>query len=289
MKISEILLQTAARLERGGIESARAEAERIISDLLGFSRTELFLHAIDGFPDKQVPQLEDIILARLNGHPLQYLMGYTEFYGRRLACDPRALIPRPETEILVEVVLSYLNRQFPPREGVRPLVWDIGTGCGNIAIILAAERADLWILASDIEKPALGLARENIESHQVDDRISLLDCSLCETIAPGRRFAAICSNPPYVSEGTKNSLPREIQDFEPYRALFAPDGGLAILRKIIYKAKEYLENGGLLALEIGYDQADSVRGLFAQEHEYKDVKLTRDLAGHERVATGIRR
>jgi len=289
VKISEILAQTAARLERGGIESARAEAEWIISDLLGFSRTELFLHAVDEFPGNHASQMEDIVLARLHGRPLQYLMGYTEFYGRRLACDPRALIPRPETEILVEVALSHLNEKFPPREGLRPLVWDIGTGCGNIAVTLAAERPDLWVLASDIQKPALRLAQENIESHRVEGRISLLDCSLFEAVAPGHRFAAICSNPPYVSERAENTLPREVRDFEPCCALFAQGDGLAILRKIISTAKEHLQNGGLLALEIGYDQAGSIRELFAREHEYIGVKLVKDLAGYERVAIGIRR
>lgn len=288
MTINEILTQTIGRLERGGLESARPEAEWIISDLLETSRTGLFLRAREEFPGEHASQLEEIITARLNGHPLQYLLGYTEFYGRRFACDPRALIPRPETEVLVEMVLSHLKVYVPPRAGFRPLVWDIGTGCGNIAVSLAAERPDLWVLATDIDKPALNLARENIKANHVEKQVFLLHNSLFDAISPARRFAAICSNPPYVSESARDTLPREVQDFEPHRALFASSNGLVFLQKLISTAGQYLQSGGLLALEIAYDQADAVRKLLWANGEYKAVKLTRDLAGHERVVTGVR-
>ena len=288
MTIQEILARTAARLAQQSPETARVEAEWILSALLDISRTELYVRSHEEFPPATAPCLEEIIARRLQGHPLQYLLGYTEFYGRRFACDPRALIPRPETEILAEIVLDYLNSLFPPQPGIHPLVWDIGTGCGNIAVTLAAERPDLWVLATDADRSALQLAGENALADHAEDRVTLACVSMFDAILAERCFAAICSNPPYVSERAAEMLPREVRDFEPPRALFAPEEGLFFVRQIVAQAAEYLVSGGLLALEIGFDQADAVRELLSTHGKYTAVKFTKDLAGHLRVAGAVR-
>ncbi len=288
MTIREILLQTITRLEAGGIESARFEAEWMITDLLGISKTELYLRSPQEFSARFNERLQKMTQARLQGRPLQYLLGYTEFYGRRFFCDDRALIPRPETEILVETTLSYLKKHFSPQNDRTQLAWDIGTGGGNIAVTLAAELPGYRVLATDIDRPALQLAQKNITANQIADRVFLHNCSLFESIKQRRRFVVICSNPPYVSPSEADTLPREVRDFEPTRALFAPEGGLSVLKRIIADAGDYLAPGGLLALEIGYDQADAVKALFANYAEYVDVKFTPDLAGHLRVVTAVR-
>lgn len=289
MTIREILLQTVAQLEKGGIESARPEAEWILTDLLGFSKTELYIRSTQEFPVQYDERWQHLVSARCEGQPLQYLLGYTEFYGRRFTCDARALIPRPETEVLVETTISYLEKRFFSREGERRLVWDMGTGCGNIAVSLAAELPGYQVLATDIDNPALRLARENATANRVLDRISLLNCSLFDAIRPRRQFSAICSNPPYVSPAEAETLPREVRDYEPARALFAPEGGLSVLNSIIANAGDFLAPGGLLALEIGYDQTEALKSSFAAHAQYSDVQFIPDLAGHLRVATAVRK
>jgi len=286
--VRETLTRTIDRLKDGGIESATAEAEWILGDLLQLSRTELLLQSAHEFPATHTERLDKIVATRLDGQPLQYILGYTEFYGRRFDCDSRALIPRPETEILVEVVLSYLKKNHPPREGVRPWILDIGTGTGNIAVTLAAERPDIFVVADDIEKPALGLADRNICTHGVEDRVLLLNASLLSPISFTPRFAVICSNPPYISPEAMKTLPREVRDFEPLEALYAPLGGLAFLRLIIAEAPFYLLSGGLLALEIGFDQADDVSEMLSSSPTLTGVTLTKDLAGHQRIVSAVR-
>ena len=288
VKISEILIRTTAHLAQRFPDTARVEAEWILSALLDISRTEIYLRSGETFPADLVSRLEEIIISRLQANPLQYLLGFTEFYGRRFACDARALIPRPETEILVLSTLAHLNATFPPRNGVHPPVWDIGTGSGNIAVTLACERRDLLVLATDTDAAALQLARENAQLCRVADRVIFAAGSLCDAVAPAPRFAAMCSNPPYVSECARDTLPADVRDFEPPQALFAPENGLCYLREIISRAADHLAHGGLLALEIGYDQSDAVRTLLFAHGAYDSIKLTKDLAGHLRVASAVR-
>jgi release factor glutamine methyltransferase len=280
--------QTVTRLERGGIDSARAETEWIVSDLLHISKTELYFRSQQEFPAALGIHLEKILQARLQRQPLQYILGHTEFYGRRFACDARALIPRPETEILVETVTAFMQGHFTGKAISSPGAWDIGTGGGNIAVTLAAELPNFTVLASDIDLPALQLSRENAVANKVSDRVMLLNCSLFGPIIPRWQFAAICANPPYISPADAASLPSEVRDYEPARALFAPEDGLSLIRRIIAGAKDFLAPGGLLALEIGYNQAAAVRELCAGHPEYTDIRLIPDLAGHLRVATAVR-
>ncbi len=288
MTIQEILTRTVERLRRGRIETAQTEAEWILADMLGVSRTELFLSAKDEFPVKHLPLLDEIVFNRVDGFPLQYLLGYTEFYGRRFACDARALIPRPETEILVERALMFLDKVFPVLENRQPLIWDIGTGSGNIAITLALERPDLKIIASDLAAPALALAAENIETHEVGEQVTLIRGSLFAPVNPANQFTAIVVNPPYVAESERDNLQVEVREHEPNAALFASREGLAVIEEIIAGAGKYLQSNGLLALEIGYNQADAVRGMLKAGEAYTDVRLIPDLAGYLRVATAVR-
>ena len=288
MTIRETLQKTVARLEQNGIESARSEAEWIISNVLQTTRTEVYLRSLQEFPAELMARLQKIIDARVQGQPLQYILGYTEFYGRRFACDARALIPRPETEILLETALSYLKKKFPPVPGLSHMAWDIGTGCGNIAVTLAAELTNFNIIASDIDLETLQLARANSAANQVAARIMLINCPVFAAVRPSRQFAAICANPPYISCVEAETLPREVRDFEPPQALFAPEDGYYFLRRIIAEAKDFLLPGGLLALEIGYNQAATVKELCKAHSEYTEMQFTPDLAGHPRVAAAIR-
>ncbi len=286
MTIREILQQTVERLQTGSSESPQPEAEWMISDLLGLSRTELFLRSGEPFPDNLLPRLELILSERRAGRPLQYILGYTEFYGLRFSCDQRALIPRPETEVLLERAISFAREQLP--DSAPRFALDVGTGCGIIGITLAHELPEFAVIATDIDKAALDLARDNALQLGVADRIRFCGMSLFEALRTGPRFSLICANPPYVAPEEEKSLPTEVIDHEPHRALIAPEEGLSVIRAVVSKAGDYLIPGGLLALEIGYNQAETVRRLMQSREVYSQITIHSDLAGQLRIATAVR-
>ncbi len=284
--IREILQQTINRLKNSPIESPQPEAEWLICDLLGISRTDLYLRSAEPFPGGHLPRLQEMLNERVAGRPLQYILGYTEFYGRRFICDERAMIPRPETEVLVEQVIKFVREELSAPDS--PIALDLGTGCGIIAITLAAELPEFTVLATDVEKPALALARENAQRLGVARRIQFSQMSLFDGIAERSQFSAICANPPYISIADKGLLQTEVVDYEPHRALFAPHDGLSVIRTIIAEAGKFLIPGGLFALEIGYDQADTVRERMQGHSEYSRISVHPDLAGHLRIVIAVR-
>jgi len=286
VSIRSTLQATIARLTTGAIESPQPEAEWIVSDLLGVSRTDLFLRSSEDFPENLQHRLKEILTERLSGRPLQYILGYTEFYGRRFLCDDRALIPRPETEVLVETAVNFARSASA--QSLPPLALDIGTGSGIIAISLAKELPEFSIVATDISPDALALARENATQLKVADRIQFLRTSLFDSLTRQCKFTIICANPPYVAPEDTNTIPTEVVDHEPHTALFAPEGGLSLLRTIIAGAGDYLASRGLLIMEIGYDQADRILTILDQNPDLDKPSILPDLAGLLRVATAVR-
>lgn len=261
MLLREWLLSTSNRLNAVGVASPKLEAQVLAAHSMLVDRTFVLTH-----PEHKVNDLalEGLLQRRENGEPLAYILGYREFYTRRFRVDSNVLIPRQETEVLVETALAL------PSDQLRVL--DIGTGSGCIAISLKLERPNWEVWATDISSSALQVARENAETLGAD--ISFRHSDLLEQLA-GEKFDLIVSNPPYI--GRNEVIPREVREHEPDSALFADDNGLALYQRLVATVKDFLIPGGGVILEIGQDQGRTVSALFP------DSKVIKDLSGNDRV------
>ena len=210
--------------------------------------------------------------------PLAYVLGSWSFYGLELRCDPRALVPRPETEVLVERCLALLDGSGAPA------IVDVGTGTGAIALALAARLPEAVVSATDISSEALALAAENAVANDLDGRVELIDGDLLAPVA-GRRFDLVVSNPPYVAAG--DEVDPEVAGYEPALAVFADDGGRAVLERLALEAPAALRPGGLLAVEVGEGKAAWLAERLAALG-YTAIEITRDLRGVERVVSAQR-
>ncbi|KPJ53876.1 hypothetical protein AMJ39_02980 [candidate division TA06 bacterium DG_24] len=275
-----LVLEAESRLRLCGVESPRREAELLLCHRLGVSRSELYLEGDLAVGPEDRVWLYQGIEQRCEGVPLQYIVGDVEFMGLVLKVDRRVFIPRSETEVLVDAVVAELA------DAASPLVLDVGTGCGNIAVALAVLVPGARLLASDISSDALDCARENAHLHQVGDRITFAQGDL---YAPfdlpvyRSRLDAIVSNPPYVPIHEIGQLPREVRDHEPRVALDGGDDGLAVLGRLVREGRHLLMPGGLLAFEVGEAQADAVSELIGSLGPYGYPKTIHDYAHKERI------
>lgn len=272
-----------ARLEECGVPSAALAAELLLMHVLHRDRTWLYAHPEFELSSTYAAAYAQLIGRRTEGVPTQYLTGRQEFWGLEFEVGSGVLIPRPETEHVIEVALERLGARR--KEPLR--IADVGTGSGCIAIALADELPHAEIAATDISAAALDYAQRNAARHRVSNRIQFLKTDLLETAieAPtsaGSRFDLIVSNPPYVGRNDAASLPREVREHEPAEALFAGDDGLEIYPALIEQAARKLAPNGILVLELGYNGAQYVGSLLSAPH-WADLRVTRDLAGIERV------
>lgn len=277
--IGEVLNRAATYLQEKGLENARLNAEIMLSTVLGLGRVDLYLRFDRPLSDQELSSVRDLIKRRLSGQPLQYLTRQTEFYSLTFQVSPAALIPRPETEILVSALLERLD----PRTGDLSVA-DVGTGCGNIAVTLAVhlDGARLW--AIDRSPEALALARTNARAHGVEERIEFLQGDLLEPLHRlTDRLRAVVSNPPYVSTDELKELPVEIREHEPLEALDGGRDGLEVFRRLIPAAAEMLAPEGWLALEIGAGQARPVETLISRTNSFGGTETIPDYAGIPRV------
>jgi len=286
--ISEALKSTTEIFWKKDIESPRVEAELLIGHILNLKRTELYLNSQRVLSSNDEERLKHLISERLKGKPLQYVIGETEFFGLKFKVDSRALIPRPETEILVSKVIEYFKKEKKESDHLK--IIDIGTGAGNIAIALAYNLKNSFIHAIDISSDALSLAIENAEINKVKDRIEFLCGDLFAPLKdkglPGK-IDAVVSNPPYVQKEEKEILPKEVRDFEPGVALFAEEG---LYQRIADQSSIYLRKGeGILVLETGYGQAQKVKNMIQVKGEFASIEIIKDLAGIERVVMAIKK
>lgn len=244
--------------------------------LLGISRATLHAQPNRLLTADEQAAYDRLIQRRLTNEPIQYFTGEQEFYGLALHVTPAVLIPRPETEHLVEAVLARLDPHAPLQ------IVDIGTGSGAIAIALAHHLPHANLIAADISPDALEVATANATRHQLTSRIRFVKSNLLGALAPSdSAFDAIVSNPPYVSIGDRDALHPQVRDFEPETALFAGHGGLNIYRRLIPQAFSALKPKGLLALEIGQGQRDALAALLA---DWNEVSFVNDLQQIPRVA-----
>jgi len=225
-------------------------------------------------------EFEALISRRQTGEPIQYITGHAEFYGLPFAVAPGVLIPRPETEHLVEEVLR-LVQDIP-----QPRIADIGTGSGAIAVALAHALQHARIAATDLSSQALTIARANAEHNHIADRIEFLEGNLLAPLSE-RKFEIIASNPPYVPLRDRDSLSVEVREYEPHSALFAGDDGLEIYRRLIPASRELLAPGGWLVMEIGYGQQPAIEELL-RASDFREIHFVADYQGIPRVAVGRR-
>jgi release factor glutamine methyltransferase len=282
MTLREALTVAAAQLASDEHLRATAarDAELLLLHTLQIPRVTLIAHPDDELSANQRSAYEDTIARRLHHEPIQYITGQQEFYGLTLKVTPAVLIPRPETEHLVEAVLKRLPTNKPLR------IADIGTGSGAIAIAIAAHLPQAAIIALDISAEALAIATANAGEHKVADRIRFLQSDLLSALnREAETFDAIVSNPPYVAETDRAILHPQVRDHEPATALFAGKTGLDIYRRLIPQAYSALKPTGLLALEIGHDQQDAIAALLRAWH---NLSFVNDLQHIARVALAER-
>lgn len=259
-------------------ERSRQDAEALLLHLLRRDRAWLLAHWDEEASPENEADYNAAVARRFSGEPLQYITGQSEFFGLPFSVGPGVLIPRPETEHLVEEMLRLAAHFFGPEIQIA----DIGTGSGIIAVALAKALPYSRIAAVDCSPHALTLARENAQRHQVAGRIAFLEGDLLTPLA-GQHFHILASNPPYIPLADRDSLSVEVRDYEPHQALFAGDDGLAIYHRLIPGAHEYLIPHGWLVLEIGYGQQPAIEQLL-RSSGYSDVRFVPDYQGIPRVA-----
>jgi release factor glutamine methyltransferase len=275
MTLLEVLQSTAAYFKKHGVESPRLNAEHLLAHILKRKRIELYLEFERVLTEAELAPLRELVRRRGQGEPLQHLLGTVEFAGRGFLCDKRALVPRPETEQLVELLKSRI-----PHPASRIL--DIGTGSGVIALSLAANFPEAEVTATDVAEDALALARENAERLSLTTRVVFLRSDLLLYV--NHVYDVIVANLPYIAAGDRATLSREVRH-DPEIALFGGKQGDEIVRRLIDSAPAKLKPGGLLALEVGLGQADHLAALMAKKN-YHDITKERDYGGVIRFLFG---
>jgi release factor glutamine methyltransferase len=275
LSIAEILRRASQTLEHAGVAEARREASALLAHIIQKDRTFLISHAENALDDRVVREFEAAIERRATGEPAQYITGVQDFYGRSFQVTPAVLIPRPETELLVEAALDVMTGNA--------MVCDVGTGSGCIAVTLLCERVDAHAVAVDISEAALAVARDNASALGVSERIDLRVSDCFASLDPGSgQFDVILSNPPYVSAAAVRGLQREVRDHEPLVALSPGADGLSAIRRLLSDAPKFLRARGHLLMEIGFDQGENVRQL-VDERVWTLQNILPDLQGIPRI------
>jgi len=264
-----------------GIENPRLDAELLVAHALGIDRTRVIIDSARPLEAAELAKLRELVKRRRSHEPVAYLRGMREFYGLPFRVDRRVLIPRPDTEALVDVALA---RSSHVSLSMRLL--DLCTGSGCVAITIARQRPTARVLATDISADALAVARENALRLGAYN-VAFLKSDLFAAIPKDSRFDVITANPPYIATSEIETLSPDIRDFEPREALDGGPDGLDIIRRIVAEAPAFLDRDGVLAMEIGAGEAEATRALFEQ-HGYRDIRIDRDYGKIERVASGVR-
>jgi len=275
VSIAEILKGASQALDHAGVADARREASSLLAHLVEKDRTFLISHAEDPLDDDVARKFAAAIGRRAAGEPAQYITGVQDFYGRSFRVTPAVLIPRPETELLVEAALEVMRSNA--------LVCDVGTGSGCIAVTLLCERADARAVGLDVSEAALLVAAQNATALGVKERIELKvsDC-LAGLDASTEQFDLIVSNPPYVSAAAVPGLQREVRDHEPLVALSPGDDGLHVIRRLLSDAPDFIRGRGHLLMEIGFDQGERVQQL-VDERVWTLINILPDLQSIPRI------
>ncbi len=273
-------------LKDRGIESPRLHAEMLLSHVLGLKRIELYTHHDTEVAKSDLEKLHALVKRAGLNEPVAYLVGKTEFYSIEIEVSKDCLIPRPETELLVQRAIEFLRT----RDGIQS-VCDLCTGSGCIAVAIAKNFPKADIIATDISDQALKIANRNVEKYNLQERIKLLSGDLFDPVIPQLdtgKFDLIISNPPYVSEIEYEKLDKNVKEYEPRIALFAGEDGLDIYKRIIEKADKYLKPKAALLFEIGYSQGSSVRSLLEKTQCFSDITIEKDFNDNDRIVKAVK-
>ncbi|MBI4744232.1 MAG: peptide chain release factor N(5)-glutamine methyltransferase [Actinobacteria bacterium] len=284
--IKDILKMTDEYLNKKGISNSRLEAEVLLGNVTGMSRVELYVNFDRPVADEEKSAYRKAISKRVNGEPLQHIVGLQPFRHINLKVKPEVFIPRPETELVVERILE-ISRQLSGRLKII----DIGTGSGAIALSLAYEILDSYIYAVDISETALDLARENALNLGLLGKVFFIKSDLFENIDKEvvSQVDIIVANPPYIPTNLIENLQIEVKDFEPKEALDGGKDGLGFYRRIIRDSSEYLKSGGFLVFEIGDGQSERIIKLLKDNNCFEKIQLSKDYAGKERIISAVYR
>ncbi len=279
MTLREALQSVTQTLINATIDDARMEAELLLSHVLSMSRTQIYTAPERELTPAETERLSSVVRRRLDREPTAYIIGQCRFYDLEFHIDHRVLIPRPETELLVEQAVELAHRLHDHRGQI--CVADIGTGCGAITVILALTLPEARIYATDVSPAALQLADKNCRRHAVDGRVELLCGNLLEPLP--QPVDMIVANLPYVRNADLAALNPEIRDFEPEIALAGGEDGLDRIREMLKQMPAKLNDDACLLLEIGYGQGDAVTSLIKERFPHADIELVPDLGGIDRV------
>ena len=293
--IQKLLNWVTEYLKTKGIDSPRLSAELLLSHVLGLKRIELYTQFNKVVELEQLSQLRELVKRAGTHEPIAYLTGKKEFYSLEFEITKDCLIPRPETELLVERAIEFLRtRSDSPREMMaspisrgEQLVCDLCTGCACVAVAIARNFADCRLVATDISDAALAVAEQNVTKHGLTNRLKLLKGDLFEPIIPGlgtAKFDLIVCNPPYVSDSEFSKLANNVKDFEPKLALAAGPDGLDIIKRIIAQAGPFLKPAAALMLEIGNNQGAAVRNLLENSGNFTAITIEKDYSNLDRLA-----
>lgn len=283
--LDALMAQATARLAQAGTDSPRLCARALAEEATGLDRTGLVLAGNRPLPAEAARRYVELVARRAQGEPLAHILGRREFFGLDFAVTPQTLIPRPETELLVELALDIMARQEAALPHAVPYFADWGTGSGCIGIALAVSRRVWRGILLDIAPAVLRVAGRNACRHGCRDRLHLVCADMASPPLLPVCLDLMVSNPPYIADSEEGDVMDEVLRFEPHRALFSPENGLHHLRKVVDAARRHLRPGGWLLLEHGWKQGQDVRQLLL-DAGLDSVATHRDLAGHERCTLG---
>ncbi|HXX69568.1 MAG TPA: peptide chain release factor N(5)-glutamine methyltransferase [Polyangiaceae bacterium] len=278
--IDDVLRWAAEDFRARGLPTARLDAELLLAHALSTTRVQLVVDSKRPLDAAELTRFRELVRRRRTHEPVAYLVGQREFYGRTFRVDRRVLVPRPDTEVLVDVAM---DRTRHVSMAMRAL--DLCTGSGCVAITLARERPTSRVVATDAHLDALDVARDNARRLGAYN-VALRPGDLFAAVDPTWRFDLVTANPPYVPTGEIGALPADVKDHEPRGALDGGEDGLAVVRRIVEGASAHLAAGGVLALEVGAGEADAVAALL-RRHSFAEVTCRRDYGGIERVVSGV--
>lgn len=276
--IEQLLKEAKALFAQYGIDTPKLDAEILLARILDKPRSYLMTWPEKVPSPEQAAQFHRWTVRRAASEPVAYILGDQEFYGHLFQVSPAVLIPRPETEHLVEKALQWCRiAGFSA-----PKILDLCTGSGCVGLTLALELPQASVTLSDLSSEALAMATRNAAAHGLEGRVCLLEGDLFQPLPPGECFDLILANPPYVEESFRAEMQKDVLEYEPHMALFAEDDGLSMIREIVAQAPKFLNQPGLVALEMGSGQSSRVRALWGPS--WKNPGIIQDLGGHDRIA-----
>lgn len=282
LNIIKAMKKAQTLLHEAGIEASQLEAGMLMAHLLDCERTHLYLDRDRVLSPQETEDYFNMVDKRIQGRPIHYIIGYREFMGLKFYVNENVLIPRPDTEVLVEHVINYCKNS-----GIHFLkILDIGTGSGAIAVSIAKYVENCQITAVDIDDKALLVAKKNGIVHGVNDRIEFIQGDLFSPLMDRKdRFHIMVSNPPYIPTADIGKLEAQVKDYEPIKALDGGGEGLDFYRRLAQDAPSFLYDGGLWAVEVGYNQAQQVENILREQGCYHDIEFIKDLSGYNRVVS----